>query len=147
MPRPGADEDIHGSLHTSIRLPTNVPPKIIVEPVLKPHTVFRVTFATSRHDREALLRSLTSNRELRRKPRKVELVYGILHFAISTWTSEEAARANARTWPQNGDHIMRLELAPGLGFCVDRPRDGSTHRTLWAPTGRILQCVAELKSA
>jgi hypothetical protein len=145
MPRPGAGKDIRGSIHTSLRLPTNVPPEIIVEPVLEPHTVFRVTFATSRHDRAALLHSLTSNRELRRKPRKIERIYGILHFAISTWTAEEAARANARTWPQNGDHIVRLELAPGLGFCVDRPPDGIKHRTLWAPTDQILQCVADFK--
>jgi hypothetical protein len=77
--------------------------------------VFRVTFATSPYDREALLRSLTSNYELQQKPRKIERIYSVLHFAISTWTSEDAARANARAWPKNGDHIARLDLLPGLG--------------------------------
>ena len=131
----------------SISLPANVPSELVVEPVVEPRVVFRVTFAASRHDREALLRSLTSNYEFQQKPRKIERIYSVLHFAISTWTSEEAARAIARAWPKNGDHIARLDLRPGLGICVDRPRAESEHRSLWAAPDQVLQCVADIRSA
>jgi hypothetical protein len=131
---------------TSISLPPNVPSELVVEPVLEPRVVFRVTFATSPHDREALLRSLTSNYELRQRPRKIERIYSVLHFAISTWTSEDAARANAHAWPKNGDYIARLELVPGLGVCVDRPRDPSEHRSLWAVPDQVLRCVVDVGS-
>ncbi len=131
---------------TLISLPPNVPSELVVEPLLEPRMVFRVTFATSPHDREALLRSLTSNYELQQRPRKIERVYGVLHFAISTWTSEDAARANAQAWPKNGDHIVRLELVPGLGVCVDRPPDASEHRSLWAAPDQVLRCVADVGS-
>ena len=124
---------------TSISLPPDVPSELVVEPVLEPRAVFRVTFATSPYDREALLRSLTSNYELQQKPRKIERIYSVLNFAISTWTSEDAARANARAWQKNGDHIARLDLLPGLGVCVDRPREGSEHRSLWAVPDQVLR--------
>lgn len=130
----------------SISLPSYVPSELIVEPVLEPRVVFRVTNAASRHDREALLRSLTSNYELQQKPRKIERIYSVLHFAISTWTSEEAARAIAHAWPKNGDHIARLDLLPGLGICVDRPSVGSEHRSLWAAPDQVLHCVADVRS-
>jgi hypothetical protein len=132
---------------TSTGLPAGVAAELVLEPVLKPRTVFRVTFASSLHQRQALLRSLTPNRELGHKPRKIERVYTVVHFAISTWTTEAAALASARTWPQNGDHILRLDIPPGLGFCVDRPRnEANKHRTLWSPPAQILQCVADIKS-
>jgi hypothetical protein len=131
----------------SISLPPDVPSELIVEPVLEPRVVFRVTFAASRHDREALLRSLTSNYELQQRPRKIEKMYSVLHFAISTWTSEDAARANVHAWPKNGDHIARLDLLPGLGVCVDRPWEGFEHRSLWAAPDQVLRCVADVRSA
>lgn len=131
---------------TSISLPPNVPSELVVESVLEPRVVFRVTFATSLHDREALLHSLTSNYELHQRPRKIERVYSVLHFAISTWTSEDAARANAHAWPKNGDHIARLELVPGLGACVDRPADASEHRSLWVAPDQALRCVVDVGS-
>jgi hypothetical protein len=131
----------------SISLPPNVPSQLVVEPVLEPRVVFRVTFATSRHDREALLRSLTSNYELQQRPRKIEKIFSVLHFAISTWTSEAAARAIVNAWPKNGDHIARLDLLPGLGICVDRPSEASEHRSLWAAPDQVLQCVADVRSA
>ena len=105
MARSTADDGARRPVPTSIRLPASgVPPEPVIEPVLEPRTVFRVTFATSPHDRSALLRSLSSNRELGQKPRKIERVYSVLHFALSTWTTEEAAYANAHAWPKNGDH-------------------------------------------
>jgi hypothetical protein len=52
---------------TSISLLAGVPSELVVEPVLESRVVFRVSFATSRHDREALLRSLTSNYELQQR--------------------------------------------------------------------------------
>ncbi len=131
---------------TSVSLPPNVPSELVIEPLLEPRVVFRVTFATSTHDREALLRSLTSNYELRQRPRKIERIYSVLHCAISTWTSEDAARANAHAWPKNGDHIARLELVPGLGVCVDRPQDASEHRSLWAAPDQVLRCVVDVES-
>lgn len=131
---------------TSISLPPNVPSELVIEPLLEPRVVFRVTFATSPYDREALLCSLTSNYELRQRPRKIERIYSVLHFAISTWTSEDAARANAHAWPKNGDHIARLELVPGLGVCVDRPQDASEHRSLWAAPDQVLRCVVDVES-
>jgi hypothetical protein len=130
----------------SIGLPPNVPSELVVEPVLEPRVVFRLTFAVSRHDREALLRSLISNYELQQKPRKIERIYTILHFAISTWTSADAALANAHAWPRNGDHIARLDLLPGLGICIDRPQGQSEHRSLWTAPDQVMQCVAEVKS-
>jgi hypothetical protein len=132
---------------TSISLPPNVPLELIVEPVLEARVVFRVTFATSRHDRQALLRSLTSNYELQQRPRKIEKIFSVLHFAISTWTSEAAARAIVHAWPKNGDHIARLDLLPGLGVCVDRPSEASEHRSLWAAPDQLLHCVAEVRNA
>lgn len=132
---------------TSISLPPDVPSELIVEAVLEPQVVFRVTFATSLNDTEALVRSLTSNYELRQRPRKIEKIYSVLHFAISTWTSENAARASAQAWPKNGDHIARLDLLPGLGVCVDRPRARSEHRSLWAAPDQVLRCVADVRSA
>jgi|ERR1035437_6471055 hypothetical protein len=134
-------------LPISISFPPNVPSELVVEPVLEPRVVFRVTFATSPHDREALLRSLTSNYELQQKPRKIERIYSVLHFAISTWTSEDTARANAHAWPKNGDHIARLDLIPGLGVCVDRPQETSEHRSLWAAPDQVLRCVVDVRSA
>jgi hypothetical protein len=131
----------------SISLPPDVPSELVVEPVLEAQVVFRVTSATSRHDREALLRSLTSNYELQQRPRKIEKIFSVLHFAISTWTSEDAARASADAWPKNGDHIARLDLLPGLGICVDRPREGSEHRSLWSAPDQVLSCVADVRSA
>lgn len=148
MPRPNADNDTHTAAPTSIRLPASgVPPELVIEPVLEPRTVFRVTFATNPRDRSALLRSLSSNRELGQKPRKIERVYSVLHFALSTWTTEEAAYANAHAWPKNGDHIARLDLTPGLGICVNRPQPKSEHRSLWSVPDQILLCVTELKRA
>jgi len=132
---------------TSISLPEGVPSELVVEPVLEPRVVFRVTFATSRHDREALLRSLTSNYELQQRPRKIEKIYSVLHFAISTWTSEEAAHANANAWPKNGDHIAHVDLLPGLGICLDRPWESSEHRSLWAAPDQVLRCVADIRNA
>ena len=79
MPRPNTD-DAREPTPASIRLPAgNLPPELVIEPVLEPRTVFRVTFATSPHDRITLLRSLSSNRELGQKPRKIERVYSVLH--------------------------------------------------------------------
>lgn len=148
MARIPPDDDARRAAPTSIRLPASgVPQKLVVEPVLEARTVFRVTFATSPHDRIALLRSLSSNRELGQKPRKIERVYSVLHLAISTWTTEQAAYANAHAWPKNGDHIARLQLAPGLGICVDRPQPESEHRSLWSAPDQILLCVTELKRA
>jgi hypothetical protein len=135
-----------GMSRTSIGLPPNIPSELVVEPVVEPRVVFRLTFAESRHDEEALMKSLISNHGLQQKPRKIERVYNILHYAISTWTSEDAARANAHAWPKNGDHIARLDLLPGLGICVDRPRNESEHRSLWATPDRVMQCVADVKS-
>jgi hypothetical protein len=148
MARSTADDGARRPVPTSIRLPASgVPPEPVIEPVLEPRTVFRVTFATSPHDRSALLRSLSSNRELGQKPRKIERVYSVLHFALSTWTTEEAAYANAHAWPKNGDHIARLDLTPGLGICVDRPQAESEHRSLWSVPDQILLCVTDLKRA
>jgi hypothetical protein len=132
---------------TSIDLPANVPAEIVVEPVLKTRVLFRVTFAASRHDRQALLHSLTSNYELQQRPRKIERIYSVLHFAISMWTSIDAALANALAWPKNGDHIARLHLLPGLGICMDRPQNASEHRSLWAAPDQVLQCIADVKNA
>jgi len=147
MPRPNTD-DAREPTPASIRLPAgNLPPELVIEPVLEPRTVFRVTFATGSHDRMALLRSLSSNRELGQKPRKIERVYSVLHFALSTWTTEEAAYANAHAWPKNGDHIARLDLTPGLGICVDRPQPESEHRSLWSVPDQVLLCVTDLKRA
>jgi len=132
---------------TWIELPAHVPAELVVEPVLKPRMLFRVTFAASRHDREALLHSLTSNYELQQRPRKIERIYSVLHFAISTWTSEDAARANALAWPKNGDHIARLHLLPSLGICMNRPQNGSEHRSIWAAPDQVLQCVADVRKS
>jgi hypothetical protein len=132
---------------TSIDLSANVPAELVVEPVLKPRVLFRVTSATSRHDREALLHSLTSNYELQQRPRKIERIYSVLHFAISMWTSADAALANALAWPKNGDHIARLHLLPGIGICVDRPPNESEHRSLWAAPDQVLRCVADVRKA
>jgi hypothetical protein len=89
MPRPDTDDDARRPVSASIRLPASgVPQEIVIEPVLEPRTVFRVTFATSPHDRIALAHSLSSNRELGQKPRKIERIYSVLHFAISTWTTD-----------------------------------------------------------
>lgn len=132
---------------TSISLSANAPSELVVEPVMEPRVVFRSTFATTRHDREALLRSLTSNYELQQKPRKIERIYSVVHFAISTWTSEDAARANALAWPKNGDHVARLLLLPEFGICMDRPQSESEHRSLWAAPDQVLQCVADVRKA
>jgi hypothetical protein len=131
---------------TSIALPPNVPSDLIVEPVIEPMVIFRLTFATSLDDQEALLRSLLSNHVLRQRPRKIELIYSVLYFAISTWISMDSACANARAWPKNGDHIACLALLPGLGICIDRPRDESEHRSLWTASNQIIQCVVDVKS-
>ncbi len=148
MPRPKAGNDARRAVPASIRLPASgVPQELVIESVLEPRTVFRVTFATSPHDRIALLRGLSNNRELGQKPRKIERIYSVLHFAISTWTTEEAACANAHAWPKNGNHIARLDLTPGLGICVDRPQPESEHRSLWSVPDQILLCVTDLKRA
>lgn len=148
MPRPKPGDDARRPAPTSIRLPASgVPPQLVIEPVLEPRTVFRVTFATSQQDRIALLHSLSSNSELGQKPRKIERIYSVLHFALSTWTTEEAAYANAHAWPKNGDHIARLDLTPGLGICLDRPQPESEHRSLWSVPDQILLCVTDLKPA
>lgn len=130
----------------SIALPPNVPSDLLVEPVIEPVVIFRLTFATSLNDQEALLRSLLSNHELRQRPRKIERIYSVLYFAISTWISVDSACANARAWPKNGDHIACLALLPGFGICIDRPRDESEHRSLWAAPDQIIQCVIDVKS-
>jgi hypothetical protein len=130
----------------SIALPPNAPSELVVEPIIEPVAIFRLTFATSLYDHEALLRSLLSNHELQQRPRKIERIYSVLHFAISTWISMDSACANARAWPKNGDHVAHFDLLPGFGICMDRPRDKSEHRSLWAAPDQIMQCVVDVKS-
>lgn len=121
------------------------PNRIVVAPVLEEVELFRVV-NVDRPLHPGLVLDLVSNYERQARPRRIERYYAIVHMAISTFTSFEAARALARRFPGIGTHVARLRLPGGVGFCIDVPARGA-HRSLWGAPVQIAACVVEVSRA
>ena len=67
-------------------------------------------------------------------PERVHLWRG-----ISVFDSEELARKKARTVPQIGGYIVRLEVGDNSGI-VSMPTFGKGHYTLWGAVEHIARC-------
>lgn len=120
------------------------PDHLTVVPVLEELELFRVVNADRPHH-PGLAIDLTSNYERGARPRRVERVFAVVHMAISTFTSAEAARALAERYPDIGTHIARLRLPGGAGFCIDRPPTGA-HRSIWGAPLQLAACVVDVES-
>lgn len=121
------------------------PNRIVVEPVLEDVELFRVVNADRPHH-PGLVLDLTSNYERQARPRRIERYYAIVHMAISTFTSADAARALVERFPDIGTHVARLHLPGGAGFCIDAPRRGA-HRSLWGAPVQLAACVVDVGRA
>jgi hypothetical protein len=89
---------------------------------------------------------LTSNYERQARPRRVERFFSILHMAVSTFTTREAAFQLVERFPGIGTHVARLRLPGGAGFCVDAPPKGA-HRSLWGAPAQLAACVVDVVPA
>jgi hypothetical protein len=121
------------------------PNRIVVVPVLEEVELFRVVNVERPHH-PALVLDLTSNYERQARPRRVERFYSILHMAVSTFTTREAACALVVRFPGIGTHVARLRLPGGAGFCVDAPPKGA-HRSLWGAPVQLAACVVDVVPA
>lgn len=118
------------------------PNRIVVVPVLNEVELFRVV-NVDRPRYPGLVLDLTSNYERQARPRRVERYYSIIHMAVSTFTSREAACCLVERFPAIGTHVARLRLPGGAGFCVDAPPRGA-HRSLWGAPASLAACVVEV---
>ena len=107
--------------------------RLILVPIRQPVTLYRCTSAQHRHDEPAISLSLTSHYELQRPPRKIEKAFAVLHMAISTWTSFDAAAAMCASYGDRiGHHVAVLDVRPQEGVTIDEPPDpGNEHRSIW----------------
>lgn len=121
------------------------PDRIVVAPVLEDVELFRVVNVAQPHH-PGLVLDLISNYERQMRPRRIERYVAIVHMAISTFTSFDAARALAGRFPDIGTHVARLRLPGGVGFCIDVPARG-THRSLWGSPVQIAACVVDVARA
>lgn len=74
------------------------PNRIVVVPVLKEVELFRVVNLERPHH-PGIVFDLTSNYERQARPRRVERFYSILHMAVSTFTTREAACQSVERFP------------------------------------------------
>jgi hypothetical protein len=121
------------------------PNRIVVVPVLEEVELFRVVNVERPHH-PGLVLDLPSNYERQARPRRVERFYSILHMAVSTFTSREAACQLVERFPDIGTHVARLRLPGGAGFCVDAPPKGA-HRSLWGAPVQLAACVVDMVPA
>ena len=121
------------------------PNRIVVVPVLENVELFRVVNVDRPHH-PGLVLDLTSNYERQARPRRIERFYAIVHMAISTFTTADAARALVERFPDIGTHIARLRLPASAGFCIDAPPRGA-HRSLWGSPVQLAACVVDVARA
>lgn len=121
------------------------PNRIVVVPVLNEVELFRVVNVERPHH-PGLALDLTSNYERQARPRRVERFYSILHMAVSTFTTREAACQLVERFPGIGTHAARLRLPGGAGVCVDAPPKGA-HRSLWGAPVQLAACVVDVVPA
>ncbi|HEX7289949.1 MAG TPA: hypothetical protein VF250_02370 [Conexibacter sp.] len=121
------------------------PNRVVVVPILERVELFRVVNADRPHH-PALVLDLTSNYERQARPRRIERYYSVVHMAISTFTTADAARSLVDRFPGVGTYLARLRLPPGAGFCIDAPPRGA-HRSLWGAPVQLAACVVEVVRA
>lgn len=121
------------------------PNRIVVVPVLDDVELFRVV-SVERPHHPGLVLDLTSNYERQARPRRVERFYSVLHMAVSTFTTRDAACRLVARFPGIGTHVARLRLPGGAGFCVDVPPKGA-HRSLWGAPVQLAACVVDVEPA
>ena len=125
------------------RLSFRGPDHVVVVPVLEELELFRVVNVDRPHH-PWLATDLTSNYERGARPRRIERVFAVVHMAISTFMTADAARALAERYPDIGTHIAQLRLPGGAGFCIDRPPAGA-HRSLWGAPLQLAACVVDVE--
>lgn len=119
------------------------PASITIVPVLEELELYRVVHVDRPHH-PWLATELTSNYERGARPRRIERVFSVVHMAISTFTTAQAARALALRYPDIGTHLARLQLPGGAGFCIDQP-PGGAHRSLWGAPLQLAACVIDVE--
>lgn len=117
------------------RFPTQFRVLVLREPL----TLYRGSHGADDLSVEA---ALTSNFQARRTPHPADRHATVVHMAVSMFDRPEPVTRLAHLFPGRiGTHLIRVDLAPGQGFCVaDTGQAG--HWSVWGVPTRFVACVS-----
>lgn len=86
--------------------------------------------------------SLMSNFQGRRRTHPVDRHATVLHMAVSMFDRPEPVTRLANAFPARiGTHLVRIDLAPGQGFCLAATGQIG-HWSVWGVPERLVECVS-----
>jgi hypothetical protein len=127
---------------------STIPPSLVVFEVDETEAVWPLYRIVKSADptAEEFDRSFRSSYELGNRPRHIEERLAVVHMGLSMYETIGKARGTARTFPQIGGWIARVDLMPGAGFCGARTGQPG-HWTIWGRPDQLISAVADIVSA